>query len=166
MPSIRKSPLEAELIAKLEPVLAQVSYGLRDLEIIAGQGGVVRIILDTISPDSKPIGIDDCSKVHQLVSPMFDVWDPIPGNYTLEISSPGESPNLRTLRHFEEAVGQDLKLQTVDALPMPPPAKPRKHWDSKLVAVESNTGEIELEDSMGRHRIKIEQVLRANWKRN
>jgi ribosome maturation factor RimP len=165
MLSIRKSPKEVELIVKLEPVLAQIGYGLRDLEVLSGQGGLIRLILDTATQDAPPIGIDDCSKAHQLVSPLFDVWDPLPSAYTLEISSPGECPSLRTLKHFREALGSELKIQTHEAIPMPPPAKPRKHWESKLVAVEES-GEIEVEDSMGRHRIKLDQILRASWKRD
>lgn len=165
MPSVRKSPLEAELINKLEPVLEQMGYGLRDIEV-AIQGGVVRIVLEPATPQSAPIGIDDCSKVHQQVSPLFDVWDPVPGAYTLEISSPGESPSLRTLRHFQEAVGSEIFCQTADSLPMPAPAKPRKNWDSKLVGVIEAENVIELEDNLGRHRLKIDQILRASWKRD
>ena len=35
------------------------------------------------------IGVEDCEKVSRQVSALLDVDDPIPGNYSLEVSSPG-----------------------------------------------------------------------------
>jgi len=35
------------------------------------------------------VTIDDCVKVSKELSTRLDVEDPIPGHYTLEVSSPG-----------------------------------------------------------------------------
>ena len=39
--------------------------------------------------DAGTIAIEDCEAISHAVSAMLDVEDPISGNYTLEISSPG-----------------------------------------------------------------------------
>jgi len=156
--SIAKSKLENSLIEKVEPVLVELGYQLRDIEC---QGGLVRIILD--SPAG--VGIEDCSKAHQLLSPMFDVWDPIPGAYNLELSSPGEKPNLRTVEHFEEALGQNIRFTTTEPIEMPAPAKPRKNWEGVLKEVQKEKGEIFVEDSLGLHTISITKVKSAVWLR-
>jgi ribosome maturation factor RimP len=48
------------------------------------------------------------------VSEVLEIQDPIKGNYTLEVSSPGFDRILRTRAHFERFVGQriiaELKL--------------------------------------------------------
>ncbi len=50
-----------------------------------GRSGTLRIYID------KPEGVvlDDCERVSRQVSALLDVHDPIPGQYQLEISSPG-----------------------------------------------------------------------------
>ena len=42
----------------------------------------------------------------------LDVHDPIPGQYTLEVSSPGLERPLRTPAHFLRAVGQQVAVRT------------------------------------------------------
>ncbi len=161
--TIRKSELEAKLIGLVEPVVRDLGYDLRDIEVSSGE---VCIILDRPLPREDVIGIEDCSRAHQALSPMFDVWDPIPGAYDLQISSPGESPSLRRLDHFAEAVGHEIRFQTLDPFPMPAPAKPRKNWESKLVAVDSDKGEIVVEDSLGEHRVALNLIKNAQWVRD
>ena len=164
--TIQKSPIERELISKVEPVIVNLGYALRDLEVTPGSGSTVRITLEPAPSTAEAIGIDDCQKVHQLLGPMFDVWDPLPGAYTLEVSSPGESPSLRTLAHFQQSVGGLVELQTTEPIPMPPPAKPRKNWESKLVSVSESDGSLQLEDSMGTHTLKISQIKSGSWIRD
>ena len=75
-----------ELAKLLEPAVERLGYELADLEVrIGGKGGFIRVYID------KPEGIDleDCEKVSLAVSALLDVEDPAPGNYNLEVSSPG-----------------------------------------------------------------------------
>jgi len=161
-PTIYKTELEQELIAKVAPALEPLGYELRDLEFFRGSS-TIRVTLDFPNGVGQ-IGVEDCSRAHQILGPLFDVWDPISGAYTLELSSPGEKPNLRTLRHFEEAKGQTIKLQTVDALPVPPPAKPRKNWEGILESVEAS-GSFILKDDVGSYTLNMKQVKTAVWLR-
>lgn len=162
--SISKSAVELRLIESVSPILASMGYELVDIDVIERQNGVIRVVIG--SPTTS-IGVDDCEKVHRELGPLFDVWDPMPYAYTLELSSPGENPPLRTLEHFKKSVGNQIKFQTVEPYPMPAPAKPRKNWQVQLNEVQDD-GLLILEDSLGEYRIPIQQIRVASklqeWK--
>ncbi len=165
--TVSKSSQEVDLIEKLEPVLRELGYECRDVEIHTGGQSVVRVLIDApldTNGRRAPISVDDCAKVHRILGPMFDVWDPFPGTYSLEMSSAGECPNLRTLEHFQEAVGSELRFQTIDALPVPPPAKPRRKWEGRLESV-SSEGVLTVKDALGEYQIPLDKVKNATWLR-
>jgi ribosome maturation factor RimP len=68
---------------------------------------VVRIYID--SPDG--ITVDDCAKVSRQVSSVFDVEDPIMGEYTLEVSSPGMDRPLFKLEQYRQYIGEKVKIK-------------------------------------------------------
>jgi len=142
-----------------------MGYALWDLEVTGGSSPIIRVTLEAVT-DAKEIGIEDCAKVHQHLGPMFDVWDPIEGAYTLEISSPGEKASLRLFRHFEMAKGGKVKFQSIEPLPMPPPAKPRRNWEGTLTNLDPTEGIVEIEDDLGTYKIKFSQIRSAQWLRD
>jgi len=96
-----------ELRKLLEPSIERLGYELTDLEArLSGQGGLLRLTID------KPEGIDldDCEKVSHAVSALLDVEDPVPGNYNLEVSSPGLDRKLTKVEHFQRFEGEVLKI--------------------------------------------------------
>ena len=97
-----------ELAKLLEPTVERLGYELADLEVRLGsKGGLVRIFID------KPEGVDldDCEKVSRAVSALLDVEDPVPGNYSLEVSSPGLDRKLTKVEHFQRFEGETVKVQ-------------------------------------------------------
>jgi len=98
-----------ELLKLLEPSVERLGYELADLEVrLGGKGGLIRVYID------KPEGVDleDCEKVSRAVSALLDVEDPVPGNYNLEVSSPGLDRKLTKVEHFQRFEGETLKVQT------------------------------------------------------
>jgi len=96
-----------ELAKLLEPAVERLGYELADLEVrLGGKGGLIRVFID------KPEGIDldDCEKVSLAVSALLDVEDPVPGNYNLEVSSPGLDRKLTKVEHFQRFEGETLKV--------------------------------------------------------
>jgi len=163
--SIFKSTLEQDLISKIEPVLHSLGYRLRDLEVSGQSNPTVRVTIDFSHGETeKRIGVEDCEKVHRKLNPMFDLWDPIPGAYTVELSSPGEHAPLRTIEDFREAVQGTLKFKTTEPIPMPEPMKARKNWVGKLIEV-TDDGKISLEDEHGLHELSLEMIQSAQWQR-
>jgi len=117
----------------LEPWVTELGYELIELELHLGSQGVLRLYIDHARADvTEPITVDDCERVSRVVSTGLDEHDPIPGEYALEVSSPGLDRPLRTLIHFERYVGERIKVET--SLPR----DGRKRWTGQLVGV---TGE-------------------------
>jgi ribosome maturation factor RimP len=52
------------------------------------------------------------SEATRVVSAALDRHDPVPGRYTLEVSSPGVERTLRTPDHFERFVGTTVNVKT------------------------------------------------------
>ena len=97
-----------ELAKLLEPTVERLGYELADLEVrLGGKGGLIRVFID------KPEGIDldDCETVSRAVSALLDVEDPVPGNYNLEVSSPGLDRKLTKVEHFQRFAGETVKVQ-------------------------------------------------------
>ena len=96
-----------ELQKLIEPTIERLGCELTDLEVrLSGQGGLLRLTID--KPDG--IDLDDCEKVSHAVSALLDVEDPVPGNYNLEVSSPGLDRKLTKVEHFQRFEGETLKV--------------------------------------------------------
>jgi len=92
----------------VEPVLARQSLAVYDIE---HSGSALRITIE--SSDGSPVDLGSISTVTRLVSLSLDEHDPIPGKYTLEVSSPGLERALRTPTHFRGAIGDLVTVKTV-----------------------------------------------------
>jgi ribosome maturation factor RimP len=89
----------------VEPVVGSLGVELVDVE---HRGAVVRVVVD----EAGGIALDRLAAVTQAISRALDDADPVPGHYTLEVSSPGLERPLRTPTHFERAVGQKVNIKT------------------------------------------------------
>ena len=98
--------------ALITPVLADLGLEMYDLEY---NGGIVKITVDTPPGSPGGIDVDQLSQCTRLISRELDHDDPVPGHYTLEVSSPGLERNLRRPRHFQRETGKSaaIRLQNV-----------------------------------------------------
>jgi ribosome maturation factor RimP len=78
--------------------LVRVKFTGRSLQIMAER------------PDGTML-LDDCAAVSRAISPVLDVEDPIPGSYSLEVSSPGIDRPLVRLEDFERWVGHVARVE-------------------------------------------------------
>jgi len=114
-----------ELQELLEPSIERLGYELIDLEArLGGKSGVVRVFIDR--PEG--ISLDDCEKVSRAVSALLDVEDPLPGQYNLEVSSPGLDRKLTKVEHFQRFTGETVEVQ------MRFPIEGRKRFRGTLVS--------------------------------
>ena len=101
--------MREKLMTLLEPSVNALGYELVELEYHPGRGrAVVRIFIDR----DGGVGLDDCERVSEQVSGLLDVEDPIPGQYVLEVSSPGVDRVLRKREHFEAFTGHRVRVRT------------------------------------------------------
>jgi ribosome maturation factor RimP len=100
--------LREKLIALAEPLLAQLGYELVELEHVPARShALLRLYIDR----EGGVGIEDCERVSREISALFDVQDPLPGAYTLEVSSPGLDRVLRTPAHFARFIGAQARVE-------------------------------------------------------
>lgn len=93
----------------LEPGIRSLGYELVGVDFQTGGkgGGLLRVYIDSAAG----ISADDCQKVSYQVSGVLDVEDPIPGHYTLEVSSPGLDRMLFRPEDFDRFAGQLVKVR-------------------------------------------------------
>ncbi len=109
----------------VEPVVAGLGYELVGVEFDSRQR-ILRVYID----NEAGIVIDDCSKVSHQLSGVLDVEDPIPGNYQLEVSSPGMDRPLFTPAHFQRFQGALVRLQLLR------PIEGRRRFKARLKGLE------------------------------
>ncbi len=91
------------------PILSDLRLELYDLEF---RGGTLRITIDTPPGSDRGVDLDQIAFVTRMVSRDLDHDDPVPGRYTLEVSSPGLERRLRTPDHFVRAIGSEVTVKT------------------------------------------------------
>ncbi|EAH6236335.1 ribosome maturation factor RimP [Campylobacter upsaliensis] len=95
------------------------------------------------------VSLEDCARLSEILSPIFDVEPPVSGEYFLEVSSAGLERKLSTLEHFEKSVGEMLKITTSE----------KEKIQGKLLKVEGEN--IFLQDEKSEICIEFSQVKKA-----
>ena len=96
------------------PIVSDLGLDLYDLEF---NSGVVRVVVDTkpglLGEDGQPAGVnlEKIGVLTRLISKEFDHSEPVPGRYTLEVTSPGLERNLRLPRHYVREVNKVISVR-------------------------------------------------------
>jgi ribosome maturation factor RimP len=142
--------MREQLSELLGPLVSALGYELWELEFTTrARATFLRLYID--SPEG--ISLDDCERVSRAVSERLDSVDPIPGQYTLEVSSPGLDRVLRTPAHFERFAGERVRVE------MARPIDGRKRFAGQLIA--ANEREITLNVDGGRVTLPIDDIHKA-----
>jgi len=140
------------LLNMLEPVVAALGYELVELEFLPqGRGGLLRLYIDH-QPEA--VTLDDCERVSRQVSSVLDVEDPVPGAYSLEVSSPGLDRPLRKLGDFQRFAGRRAKVE------LTLPLNGRRRFTGILTGVEAD--EILMEVDGESFRLPVQQIGKAH----
>ena len=91
----------------IEPLLGEQGLEVVDVE---HAGATLRITVDRA--DGGGIDLETVAGASEVVSAVLDGADPIPGRYTLEVSSPGVERPLRTPVHFRRHIGTTVAIKT------------------------------------------------------
>lgn len=141
----------AQLQDMFEPVIRSMGYELWGIEYIGqGRHSLLRVYLDKAGG----IDVEDCAQVSRQLSSILDVEDPISGEYTLEVSSPGLDRPLFSLEQFERYEGHQVKIRLRQGLGK------RRNFAGRIEAVED--GEVVLVDGDEEFRLPFESIEKAN----
>jgi len=117
-----------ELTAMLEPAVTACDFELWGIEFFQqGRHSVLRLFIDT--EREAGVSVEDCSAVSHQVSGVLDVEDPIAGEYTLEVSSPGWDRALFKPSQYQRFVGEEVSLR------LNAPLQGRRRYKGRIVSV-------------------------------
>ncbi len=135
----------------LAAVVEAMGYELVGVEFHARYANaLLRIYIDS----ENGITLDDCQRVSHQVSGVLDVEDPIAGQYTLEVSSPGLERPLFEARHFERFAGSEVRIQLREL------QEGRRKLLGRLLGMQGD--EVVIVDSDGREwRVLLERIEKA-----
>ena len=128
---------EQKMQIMLEPTVEALGFELWGIEHISqGRHSVLRVYIDS----ENGIGVEDCAAVSQQVSAILDVEDPITGEYTLEVSSPGMDRLLFKLEQFTGYIGEQIELR------LRTPFEGRRKFKGVLKGIEGEDVVVQVDD--------------------
>lgn len=96
------------------PTIEEMGFDVVRIMTIGVQRPTVQIMIER--KDLKNLIVDDCAAVSRAVSAILDEKDPIDGEYSLEVSSPGIDRPLTKPEHFARFAGYEVKIETDEAV--------------------------------------------------
>lgn len=144
----------AVLAALIEPAVVGLGYELWGIEFHSGGGH--RSILRVYIEAEGGVKLEGCQKVSHQISGVLDVEDPINGEYTLEVSSPGMDRPLFKLNHYERYVGYKVKVK------LKMPFEGRRNLAGRIAAVENEEVVIQLDEPEEEYVLPIESIDKAH----
>jgi ribosome maturation factor RimP len=130
--------LEARIAAMVEPSLVHMGYELVRVAIVGKDRPTVQIMVDRA--DGASVSIDDCELLGRHFNAMMNVEDPIPGAWTLEISSPGIDRPLTRVKDWNRFAGHAARAEVVA------PIAGRKRFYGIVLGADPTAARLRLDD--------------------
>jgi ribosome maturation factor RimP len=142
---------QEQLQALIVPIVASLECELWGLEYLTqGRYTTLRLYIDA----ENGVSLEDCEKVSRQVSSVMDVEDPIDGEYTLEVSSPGMDRPLYIAAHYARYIGEQVALRLRIA------RDGRRKFKGTIVAVEGADVRVAVDDK--EYLLAIDAIDKAN----
>lgn len=104
----RETGTERTIADLAEPVLEELGFRLVRVKVSGRDGGTVQIMAERAGGE---MSIEDCAVISRSLSPVLDAYDPMPGHYNLEVSSPGIDRPLVRPSDFALWAGHEAKVE-------------------------------------------------------
>ena len=128
---------QQQIAQMLESTVEALGFELWGLEYLSqGRHTLLRLFIDS----ENGISVDDCALASQQVSSVLDVEDPISGDYTLEVSSPGMDRLLFKLEQFPAYFGETVELR------LRAPFEGRRKFKGTLKGIEGEDVVVQVDD--------------------
>ena len=98
------------LESQISKIIEVNGASLYDIETVTEFDETIYRILIT---KNGGVSLDMCADISRDLSPFLDVNPPMSGRYRLEVSSPGIERKLLKPVHFQNAIGEKVKLKIV-----------------------------------------------------
>jgi ribosome maturation factor RimP len=139
-PRVGEALTDTPMIQRVRELVGPIATDL-DLDVydVEQRGGTLRVTLDTRPGTPGSVDLEQLSLATRLISRELDHADPVPGKYTLEVTSPGVERSLRTPAHFQREIGKtiNIRLANVEA--------EQRRLEGVLVAADDRTATVRVE---------------------
>lgn len=105
--------MDKKLAELLNPILEDLGFEMVRVRLSNGNPSTLQIMADRLDGQ---IGVDELAEINTSVGTILDIEDPIPENYTLEISSPGIDRPLTRKKDFDSFQGFEAKVETTELI--------------------------------------------------
>jgi ribosome maturation factor RimP len=133
-----KTAEDQGLLELRDPVAEAAGYEIVRLRLMGGDHQR-RLQVMAERPQDGDMNVEDCARLSRAISEIMDAADPLAGEYTLEVSSPGVDRPLTRLKDFAVYEGYEARLE-LDRV-----AEGRKRFKGMLAGVEDDAVAIDLE---------------------
>jgi ribosome maturation factor RimP len=144
-----------ELLRRIEdivsPTIVGLGYELVRVAMSRG-GGTLQIMIEPA--DGRPMDVEACATLSRALSAVLDVEDPIPGAYTLEVSSPGIDRPLTREKDYVRWSGYAVRVETTQ------PIEGRRRFKGTLLGLENGAVRVKLDDGQ-EALVPLSQIIRA-----
>jgi ribosome maturation factor RimP len=128
---------DQQIQALLEPTIEALGFELWGLEYLSqGRHTLLRLYID----GENGVTVDDCASVSRQVGGILDVEDPISGDYTLEVSSPGLDRLLFKQEQYLGYVGEWIEIR------LRVPFEGRRKFKGTLKGIEGDDVVVQVDD--------------------
>ncbi len=103
------SGLESRIAATITPSIEHMGYELVRVLILGRERPTVQVMADRA--DGAQISVEDCERITHAVSAVLDVDDPLPGAWTLEVSSAGIDRPLTRVKDWVRFAGHQARVE-------------------------------------------------------
>lgn len=135
----------------LKPTIEDMGYVLWGFEYLAqGKHSLLRVYIDK----EDGIGLEDCEQVSRRLSAQLDVEDPISGNYSLEISSPGIPRPLFYAQQYLLYLGANVQIKLYK------PVEGKRKFSGRIVSANDST--LVLEHQNQQQDFLFSNIVKAN----
>jgi ribosome maturation factor RimP len=106
--------LEGRIASAITPSLEGLGYELVRVLVLGRERPTVQIMADRA--DGSMINVEDCERITHAVGAVLDVDDPLPGAWTLEVSSAGIDRPLTRLKDWVRFTGHLARVEMLAPL--------------------------------------------------
>ena len=130
--------LEARIAASVAPTLTGMGYELVRVAVLGRDRPTVQIMADRA--DGSSITVEDCEAITHALGAVLDVEDPMPGAWTLEVSSAGIDRPLTRVKDWNRFAGHLARAETAI------PVDGRKRFSGIVLGADERVARLRLDD--------------------
>jgi ribosome maturation factor RimP len=130
--------LEAKLAAIITPRLESLGFELVRVLVLGRDRPTIQVMADRA--DGSQISVEDCAQISHDVGAALDVDDPVPGAWTLEVSSAGIDRPLTRPKDWNRFAGHQARVDTFF------PQNGRKRFSGIVLGADDTESRLRLDD--------------------